>query len=183
MQAARLPAGTWRKSDQSSSFCRGGPPLLPQASSPKPSSVIDLRLEPELEAADFARIGPWSAPGPGHAASDGERSRARKTPCSARASGSLLHRLALARVLAPEVDAVLVGRRHRGRPPWRTDISPPRRSRAACRNCTGIGRHVVAEVGARDAVAALVGVGELIVKRHAGAGPAALDDFGELLAA
>src|SRR6185312_16844893 len=38
----------------------------------------------------------------------------------------------------------------------------------------------LADLRARDAVAALVRVGELIVRRHAGAGAAAFDHLGEL---
>src|SRR4051794_36083535 len=96
-----------------------------------------------------------------------------------RASGSLLHRLALARVLTPEFDAVLVRRRpasdRLGVEIFDHGVDLARLQGFAQQ------RQVFAEFLARHSVATLVRIGELIVKRHGGAGPAAFYHFGELL--
>src|SRR3954452_19282633 len=94
------------------------------------------------------------------------------------ASASLLHRLALARVLAPEIDAVLV-RRRPASDRFGVKIFDHGVDLARLQGFAQQGR-VLADLLARDPVAALVRIGELIVIRHAETGPAALDHFGEL---
>src|SRR5260370_788211 len=60
-------------------------------------------------------------------------------------------------------------------------IFPHRLDFAVRQEVVSRGRHVLAHLFARVAVAALVGVGEAVMVGHAGAGPAAFHHFGELL--
>src|SRR5712691_3650910 len=91
---------------------------------------------------------------------------------------SFLHRLALARFLAPEIDAFLIGgyaaADRLGEQVLDHGVDFARLQRLTDR------RHVFAQVLAAHAVAALVGIGELVVIGHPGHGPAALDHLGEL---
>src|SRR5258708_36884655 len=93
---------------------------------------------------------------------------------------SLLHRIALPGILAPEVDAILIGRR----------ALPDILGKQIFHHCIDLavrqeivagGRHVIAHLLAGVAVAALVRVGEAVMGRHAGARPAAFYHLGELL--
>src|SRR4051812_6496030 len=168
---------------QSSSFWRVGPPLLPQANSPKPSVIMVCALRPSFSP----RISPGSLL---FCESAGDAASATDTAAPiVHAAFALplmpgpsfrLHRLALPGLLAPEVDAVLVGRGtvadHAGEQKFhhRVDLALLQRLRRHR-------RHVLAEIGFRVVVAALVGVGELVVIGHAGGRPAAADHLGDLL--
>src|SRR6516162_5720652 len=92
---------------------------------------------------------------------------------------SLLHRLALPRVLAPKIDAFLVG----------GSAAPDRLGEHIPHHGVDLAggkkfphwRQVLADLLAGHAKAALVRVGKPVVKRHAGRRPPASHHFGELL--
>src|SRR5215213_3848815 len=149
-------------SAQASSFCRGGPPLLPQANSAKPSVAIKGALRPSLRP----RISPAS-PLPWHQAGALARMNAPSAIQTLKAllaftpAISFLHRIALLRILAPEVNAILVGRWAMADHPGK-QVLHHRLDLAGLERFHGHRRHVFAEIRAGVVEAALVGVGALV---------------------